>query len=39
MSSDGETDNFLILVAFDEIVDKVSIEDGLEDTCSEWNHH
>lgn len=33
--SNRQIDDMLVLVAFDEVVNEVSIEYGLEDTCDE----
>lgn len=33
--SDGEVDDSLVLIGFHEVVDKVSVEEGLGDSCNE----
>jgi len=37
--SDGQIDDALILVAADEVVDEVAVEDGLDDAGHEFYHH
>ena len=33
--SDWEFNNFVVLIGFDEVVNEVSVEDGLYDSCQE----
>ena len=37
--SDGQVDYAFVLVADDEVVDKISLEDGLEDACDEGDYY
>lgn len=35
--SDGQIDDSLVLIAFDEIIDEICVEDCLENTCYKRN--
>ena len=39
MGSDGELDDAFVLIAFDEVVDEIGVEEGLDDACDEGGQH